>query len=456
MAVEYPRVRAFGVALLLAVAWCWLAGCADPPQDTSRPNLILILADDLGWGDLGAYGGERIRTPNLDRLAEGGMRWTQFYAASAVCSPTRSSVLTGRYPLRFGFTRHGGAGTQAAIPDHAITLPRLLQQAGYATAHVGKWHVGKENMRELGFDQWVRVHYPRVKLGGDQSKHYLDGGKYLDRNGTPIEPTDRFMTEALVDQALGFIDQHAGQGKPFFLNLWFYAPHTPYNLAPEPYAAPYAGQAEGDDLKYRSMVSCLDGGVGRIVARLEGLGIERDTLIVFTSDNGPSYQGSSGPWAGAKGDLHEGGIRVPMIARWPGRIAAGTVADELAHTNDLLPTFAEAAGVGLPGDVAFDGISVAGRLEGGELPERGPVFWQMDHYPWNPKGGDKPVPPATEVVRSGDWKLLAAEGTPTGLFDLVADPAEQVNLLDAQPERRDELLAALTEWLREARSPPAS
>jgi arylsulfatase A-like enzyme len=444
-----------GAVLILASGSLGLVGCSEPPRDEARPNLILLLADDLGWGDLGAYGGEAIRTPHLDRLAEEGMRWAQFYAASAVCSPTRSSVLTGRYPLRFGFTRHGGAGTSAAIPDHAITLPRLLQRAGYATAHVGKWHLGKENMRELGFDQWVRVHYPRVKLGGNESRRYLDGGKYMERNGTPMEPTDRFMTEALVDEALGFIDEQAGQGRPFFLNLWFYAPHTPYNLAPGPYVEPYAGQAEGDDLKYRSMVSCMDAGVGRIVARLRELGIERNTLIVFTSDNGPCYRGSAGSWTGAKGDLHEGGIRVPMIAWGPGRVAGGTVADELAHTNDLLPTLAEAAGVRLPDDVAFDGMSLITRLEGGSLPERGPVFWQMDHYAWNPKGGEKPPPHATEVVRSGDWKLLAVNGKPTGLFDLGSDPAEQVDLLDAQPELRDALAAALAEWLRDARRPPA-
>jgi N-acetylgalactosamine-6-sulfatase len=444
------------MATALLFAALLLDGCASPPRpsDDLRPNLILLLADDLGWGDLGAYGGNAIRTPQLDRMAAGGMRWTQFYAASAVCSPTRSSCLTGRYPLRFGFTRHGGATLAVGIPDETVTLPRLLQEAGYATAHVGKWHVGKENMRQLGFDRFVRVHYPRAKLGGDDSKHFIDGARYMERDGEPVESSDRFMTEALVDEALRMIDDYAAGDRPFFLNLWFYAPHTPYNLAPEPYVVPYEGIAEGDDLAYRSMVTCLDAGIGRILARLEELGIDGDTLVVFVSDNGPSYQGSPGPWTGGKGDLHEGGIRMPMIAYWPSRIERGAVADDLGHTNDLLPTFVEAAGLRLPAEIAFDGISLLPRLDGQTLPRRGPVFWQMDLYPWYPQPGKKPDPLATEIVRLDRWKLFALNGVPTGLFDLEADPGEEVNLVGARPEQRDEMVAALQVWLREARKPP--
>jgi N-acetylgalactosamine-6-sulfatase len=444
------------LAALAVAATLAAGGCAPERREAiGRPNVILLLADDLGWGDLGSYGGKAIRTPHLDRLAADGMRWTQFYAASAVCSPSRCSCLTGRYPLRFGFTRHGGAENEIAIPNDALTLPRLLQRAGYATAHVGKWHVGGDNMRELGFDRFVRVRYPRARLGGERSRLYLDGADYMERDGEPIEPSDRFLTDALVDEALALVDAYARAGRPFFLNLWFYAPHVPYNLAPEPCARPYAGLAEGDDLAYRSLVTCLDAGVGRILERLEALGIADETLVVFASDNGPSYQGSAGPWTGFKGDLHEGGIRVPMIARWPGRIAPGTVADEPGHTNDLLPTFAAAAGVELPGDAAFDGISLLPRLEGRPLADRGDLFWQMDLYGWNPKGGDPLVPLATEAMRRGPWKLMALRGVPTGLFDLDADPRETVNLVEKRPELRDELAQALEAWLVATRPAPA-
>jgi N-acetylgalactosamine-6-sulfatase len=438
------------VSAWLAIPLC-VAGCEAPQPSAPRPNLILLLADDLGWGDVGSYGSELIRTPQLDRLAEQGMRWTQFYAASAVCSPSRCSCITGRYPLRFGFTRHGGATQRVGLPDDTVTLPRLLKQAGYRTAHVGKWHLGGNNMRELGFDQSVRVFLSKME---DDSRRYHDGVRYMERDGEPVEQTGRFMTEALVDEALKLIDEYAAGDEPFFLNLWFYAPHEPYNLAPEPYARPYEGVAQGDDLKYRSMVGCMDDGVGRIRARLEQLGIDENTLLVFTSDNGPSYQGSPGPWVGGKGDLHEGGIRMPMIAHWPGRIEAGSVAPELAHTNDLLPTFCEAAGVPLPDDVAFDGISLLSRLDGEALPERGPVFWQMDLYPWYPQPGEKPEPFATEVVRQDDWKLLALDGTPTALYDLENDPTESANLLDRRPEIRSELNGALQEWIHTASQRP--
>ena len=270
--------------LMLVFTLC-LAGCKSPEPAATRPNLILLLADDLGWGDLGSYGGRQIRTPELDRLAREGMRWTQFYAASAVCSPTRCSCLTGRYPLRFGFTQHGGATQKVGLPDDTVTLPRLLKQAGYRTAHVGKWHLGRNNMQELGFDDFVRLYTSRME---DDSKRYIDGVRYMERNGELVEQTGRFVTEALVDEALKLIDEYARGEDPFFLNLWFYAPHTPYNLAPEPYAKPYAGIADGDDLMYRSMVTCMDAGVGRIRAKLEELGIDDNTLLVFTSDNGPS------------------------------------------------------------------------------------------------------------------------------------------------------------------------
>jgi N-acetylgalactosamine-6-sulfatase len=198
------------------------------------------------------------------------------------------------------------------------------------------------------------------------------------------------------------------------------------------------------------MVTCMDAGVGRIVDRLRELGIDDDTLVLFTSDNGPSYQGSPGPWTGAKGDLHEGGIRVPMIARWPGRITPGTVAHEPGHTNDLLPTFADAAGAALPDGVRFDGVSLVPRLDGGKVPERD-LFWQMDLYEWYPQPGDKPRPYATEVMQRGDWKLLAVGGEPTGLYDLAADPAERANALAEQRAVVEAMIPALRAWLEEAR-----
>jgi N-acetylgalactosamine-6-sulfatase len=437
-------------ALALALGACRAGAPEAPAAAPQRPNLILLVADDLGWGDLASYGGDKIRTPRLDALAAGGMRWTQFYAASAMCTPSRSSLLTGRYPVRFGFTAHRGRSMREKLPAEAITLARLLRDAGYATAHVGKWHLGGQDLGELGFDRFLRVHYPEAELGGDESRLYLDGARYLKRNRVDLPPSDRFLTDALVDEALLVIDEALAAGKPFFLNLWFHAPHTPYNLAPEPCAAPYRGSAEGDDLMYRSLVSCMDAGIGRILDELQRRGIAESTFTIFLSDNGPSYQGDPGPWSGGKADLHEGGIRVPAILHWPARIAPAQVRGDLGHTNDILPTFCAAAGVPLPGDVAFDGVDLSPTFRGDPLPPRGPLFWQMELYDWYPQPGGKPLPHATEAVRDGTWKLFARDGVPLGLYDLAADPRESRDVMAENPERRDAMTAALRRWLDEA------
>lgn len=435
-----------------------------------RPNLIFILADDLGYGDLGCYGSDKIETPHLDRLAKSGMRWTRFYAASAVCTPTRASCLTGRYPLRFGITKHFVDGDEH-LPAGTVTLPHLLRNAGYATAHVGKWHLGGLRKAHLanrphdmpgplqhGFDHYLASYEeaePRQRLLQTR-RLYRDGGKYLIRNDRPAPPTDEHWTTYKVDECLELIERYHGQGRPFFLNLWFDAPHTPYEPAPEPYLSKYKDRAEGDDLLYRSMVTHLDAGVGRIVARLEKLGIAENTFILFTSDNGPSYQGSPGPWKGGKADLHEGGIRVPMIASWPGHIRAGSVCEFFGHTNDLLPTFCEAAGVPLPGDTRFDGFSLLPQLAR-EVPppDRGTVFWQLDLYEWYPQPGGKPKPFATEIARRGPWKLMARDGSPVELFDLQHDAGETNSQLGEETPARDELTSALRDWLASTRNATA-
>lgn len=428
----------------------------------SRPNLIFILADDLGYGDVACYGSDAVETPHLDQLARSGMRWTRFYAASAVCTPTRASCLTGRYPLHFGITRHFADGDEH-LPAGTTTLPQLLRSAGYVTAHVGKWHLGGLRKSEIadrgrripgplqhGFDHYLATYEesdPRQKLLVNR-RLYRDTGKYMVRNDRPAESTDRHWEDFKIDESLDLIESCHRQGRPFYLNLWLDAPHTPYEPAPEPHLSKYKDRAGEDDLLYRSMVSHLDAGVGRIVAKLEQLGIAEKTFILFTSDNGPSFQGSPGPWKGGKADLHEGGIRVPMIASWPGRIPAGTECDALGHTNDLLPTFCEAAGLRLPDGLGLDGVSLLAQLTDQAPPrERGTIFWQMGLYTWYPQPGDKPEPYATEVARRGSWKLMARDGRPVALFDLAADPGEQQNLLESKQDVRDDLTRELKAWL---------
>jgi N-acetylgalactosamine-6-sulfatase len=279
-------------------------------------------------------------------------------------------------------------------------------------------------------------------------RFYRDSPYSLVRNDRQTSIPDRHWTDVVFDEALRQMEKFHKKGRPFFLNIWPDAPHTPYEPTPEPFMSWYKGKVTGDKLLYRSMVSHLDAGVGRILTKLRELGIADNTLVVFISDNGPSHQGSPGPWTGGKADLHEGGIRVPFLASWPGRVRAGAVSDGLAHGNDLLPTFCSAAGVKVPGRLAVDGCDLLPLLEGGPPPPRGTVFWQMDLYTWYPQPGKKPTPYATEVVRHGDWKLMARNGRAVGLFNLAVDPGERTNVLERELEVARELTAELHDWLR--------
>jgi N-acetylgalactosamine-6-sulfatase len=425
-------------------------------EGPARPNLVFIMADDMGWGDASCFGATHVETPNIDALAAGGVRFTQFYSGSAVCTPTRASCLTGRYPLRFNITGHfvaQGTNEDKHLPAGTVTLPGLLRDAGYATGHVGKWHLGgirpfhTENRaqslpgpHEHGFEDYLALY--TVKEVKQFVRNEVQLGESLDRHPTDLKG----------DEAEALIEKYHAEGRPFFLNLWFHVPHTPYRPATDPHVSKYEGVATGDDLLYRSMVSHLDEIVGRVVGKLKALGIYDDTLIVFTSENGPSYQGTPGPWRGGKADLHEGGIRAPTVAAWPGHIAPGWVSDELCHTNDILPTFCAAAGVALPTDVTFDGVNILPHLtEGTPVAGRGTVFWQLRLYTWYPQPGDKPEPHTTEVARRGRWKLMAKDGVPLILYDLEADPYETTNLLGQEPQAERELEVELDAWLAEPR-----
>lgn len=431
-----------------------------------KPNIILILADDLGYGDLGCYGNKEILTPNLDKLAGAGIRWTQFYAAAAVCTPTRASIQTGRYPLRFGIS-NVFFDRDEHLPKEEITLPRILASAGYATAHVGKWHLGGLNVKhtadrekypygpmQMGYGYSLAM-YEDPALRGVMYKGkriYKDGAKYYMRNDTLAEPSDKHMTEFEAGDAIQAIESLSRDNKPFFLNFCPFNPHSPYEPAPEPYMNMYAGKVSGDEWLYRAMVTHLDACVGRIIDKVNELGIAENTLILFTSDNGPANYGSAGLLRGRKGDLYEGGIRVPALMAWKGKIKAGAVASGLGHSNDLLPTICEAAGVSLPQEVKFDGQSLLSYMwKGTPLPERGTVFWQMNVLKMNYSRWKKTAPFATEVARNGNWKLLAFEGKPIALFNLKNDPAEQTNLLASERDIGEKLGVELKAWLADCR-----
>ena len=450
------------LVLLSIIALTLVSACGTNP----RPNLILLLADDMGYADISCFGSRAVQTPNIDALAESGKSFTQFYAAAAVCTPTRASVLSGRYPIRFGITKHF-PDDESHLPRDTVTLPKLLQQAGYGTAHVGKWHLGGLHQKHIdnrnasipgpmqhGFDHYLtQLEDPPIRIPlGRENRMYRDGGKHLVRDDANAPPDARHFTDINGDEAIAYIEQFHNEDKPFFINLWWLVPHKPYEPAPEPHLSQYADGAEGDQLLWRSMVSHMDAKIGQIVAKLKELGIYNNTFIIFTSDNGAAFEGDTGIYKGGKTDLHEGGIRVPLIALWPGHIPPGTTTTELGHSNDLLLTFCDAAGVRVPNDVTFDGRNLLPHMTTGEpVKARGTVFWQLDLYKQIQRHFKKPKPYATEVVRRDRWKMLANGGVPVELFDVEADPREQNNVLGKQPALTRRLTEELNTWLAEPR-----
>lgn len=439
-----------------------------------RPNIVLLLADDLGYQDLSCFGSPAVKTPRLDKLADQGMRFNRFHAGSAVCSPTRASVLTGRYPLRFGITKHFG-DVKEYLPESATTFAELLKGAGYNTAHVGKWHLGglhvdkqgrrlddQPGPRQHGFD-FYQTQIEQQPLRGSMGRKqtlYRQGGTVLIRNDQQVGKEDPYyskhLTDANGDFAVELIEKFAAEEKPFLLNVWWLVPHKPYEPAPEPYWSDTTADGISEDQHcFRSMVRHMDAKIGQLLDKLDELGISDNTLVLFTSDNGAAFEGFIGELKGGKTDLHDGGLRVPMLVRWPATIPAGQRSDAFGHSNDLLPTFCEAAGIELPNTLPIDGLSLLPHMKGGPSPSdkaRGTVFWQLDLYKSIQRHYPKPEPFATEVARRGKWKLLALRGKPVELFDVESDPNEQQNVIDDHPDLVASLNAELREWLNAPRT----
>ena len=430
------------------------AACGTPQEGTAppRPSLVFILADDLGWGDVGCYGAPDLRTPVLDRLAAEGVRFTQFYANGPECTPTRTAFLTGRYQQRVGGLECaiglGGVGRyddavrlQAAgelgLPPSEPSLARLLKDAGYATAICGKWHLGydrKFHPDRHGFD---RAFGP---LGGavDYFHHCEpDGTPMLYQDGRPVR-REGYLTDLITDEALRFL--RSRPASPFFLYVPYTAPHAPYQGPRDrrPAPVPEVEWNRGTRGTYAEMVERMDAGVGAILEALESEGLAGRTLVVFASDNGADPRGWNHPWRGGKGGLFEGGIRVPCIARWPGRLLAGTVADRPAMTMDWTVSFARLAGARPPAGRPFDGVDILEEVERGLPPSPRPLFWRA-------RRGDR----TWRAAREGPLKYVSRQDggkLEEFLFDLERDPAEAQDLSAARPADRDRLKALLADW----------
>lgn len=400
------------------------------PRD--RPNIILINADDLGWGDLGCYGHAVHRTPHLDRMAAEGMRFTDFYQASALCSPSRAAMLTGCYPRRIGFDRFGDRrqdgvllpGCAQGLDPGETTFARLLKSRGYATCCIGKWHCGDQVEflpTRHGFDRYYGLPYSNDM--GRQVGHANNPPLPLMRDETVIQaqPEQAGLTERYVEEAVRFIRDNREQ--PFLLYFAQMYVHLPLYVQDR-------FLRESGNGKYGAAVACIDWSVGAIMQELRKWGLDRNTLVLFTSDNGSrcDFGASNGILRGGKGTAWEGGMRLPMLARWPGTIPAGAVCSELTAAIDFLPTFARLAGAQVHDDRIRDGKDIA-PLMLGEPGARSPHESFFYYF------GD-----SLSAVRSGRWKLFVAQMTMKGgervreLYDLQLDPGETTDVAQAHPE----------------------
>lgn len=404
-------------------------------QQRRRPNFVVILADDLGYGDLSSFGHPTIRTPNIDRMAVEGMKFTSFYTAASVCTPARIGLLTGRYPVRSGLTRTLYPREEYGIADTEITLADALRDAGYATACIGKWGLGDlERCRpnRHGFSYFYGLHH-----SNDMDPRYPDGRMWPDplqlyRNNQVVEsPVDQsMMTAHYTEEAVKFIRDH--KTKPFFLYLAHSMPHRPWFSSPRF----HGNSARG---AYGDAVEEIDWGVGEIVRSLRENGLLANTLLLFTSDNGASVErpgtGSNGLLRGGKSTTWEGGMRVPCVATWPGVIPAATTCHEIASTLDLLPTFIHLARGKVPADRAIDGLDILPALQA-----KGPSPRQDFFY----------FKTRLEAIRSAPWKLhLAARQ----LFQLDQDPEEKIDLAAKEPSVVARLAARAADFQRSLKLP---
>lgn len=419
---------------------------ADAAPIKAQPNLILVLADDLGWNELSGSGNTFNRTPNLDRLAAEGVRFTRAYAAAPVCSPTRASLYTGQYPARVGITDFLRPDDSKYLHPRHHTLAEALQEGGYATALVGKWHLMGDYRSRRGDP---RLHgFDEVILS---ETRYIGPGDYVHpyefAPGVAAEAEGEFLIDRLNDEAVRFVRRNAE--RPFFLVLSHYAVHTVLHGRPDRVdrfaARPAAGGgrwAPRNNPHLAAQLEAIDEGVGQIRAELEAHGIADRTLIVFTSDNGADPRvTSTAPLRGGKSTLYEGGLRVPLLVGWPGRVAEGISAVPTS-TVDLYPTLLAAAGIDAPADQPLDGISLLPLLEDGVTPERETLFW---HYPlaYEHRLGGR----SAGAVRSGRHKLIDFyDNGEVELYDLQLDPREARNLAGERPELAAELAQRLRAW----------
>lgn len=414
-----------GGALLLA----GLSVYAKP----ETPNIVVVLADDMGWGDSATFGNDLIQTPNMDRLAAEGVKLNQCYSACGVCSPSRSAILTGRTPYRNGVYRHLSGNHEAHLRADEITYPELLKGIGYETCHVGKWHLlSKQQFNvatypqpsDQGYDYWMATH-------NNAAPSHKNPSNFV-RNGEPVGKMEGYSAPLVAAEAARWLKDIRDPKKPFALSVWFHEPHSP--IATDPRFQSLYGEHKNS--KYMGNITQMDHGLGMVLDALEEAGVSDNTLVFFSSDNGPvpGFGGSSGGLRGNKRNDYEGGIRVPGLARWPEQIKPGTVSDVPVIGTDIFSTVLGIVGLPLPADRTIDGANMLPALKGKPVDREMPMFWRTHVSP----------PEDRVAMRIGDWKMVADETlTQFQLFDIQKDWKEKNDLASTMPEKADEMKTIL-------------
>ncbi|MCK4627920.1 MAG: sulfatase-like hydrolase/transferase [Sedimentisphaerales bacterium] len=443
--------RNFMKVIGLGAAAMVLPGCSDSSflsaaGKKKRPNMVIALCDDLGYGDLSCYGHPFIQTSNLDKLAAEGMKLTDCYAAAPVCSPSRAGMLTGRNPNRCGVYDWIPHNSPVHLKKQEISVAKILKKAGYATCHVGKWHSnGKFNSPEQpqpndhGFDYWFSTQ--------NNARPTHHNPKNFVRNGIPVGRLEGYSSELIADEAINWLRNHWDRNTPFCLFVWFHAPHEPIATDAK-FMKMYEGHKEAI---YYGNVSQMDHAFGRLMKAMDDMALRDDAFVMFTSDNGPetlnryrgshcSY-GSPGPLRGMKLHMYEGGIRVPGIICYPGQIKPGSVSSEPINGTDILPTLCDLAGAKIPTDRAIDGAGILPVFRGEKIKRTVPLYWRYD------SALSKPF---TVAMRQGDWKILADDNmTVFELYNLRKDKKEKNNLASSEAGRLEAMKKTLIKLHRE-------
>jgi len=409
----------------------------------ARPNVVLVITDDMGYGDLGSYGGTDIKTPNIDTLARDGIKLTDFYANGVLCSPTRAGLINGRYQQRYLIDNVIGGATPP-LKITGTSLPQLLKDNGYATGLVGKWHLGstvQTGPRAHGFEYFFGF------LGSHIDFYHHNRGPAapdLWENDTSIYPQldGEYMTDLITDRSIQFIERSAAAGRPFFVDVAYNAPHWPYQPPGKPSPAPGTGaqqlpQQENTATRadYGAMVESVDQGVGKIMQALERLGLTSNTIVIFTNDNGGEWVSNPGPLFNRKWTVWEGGIRVPALVKWPGHIQPGRVSDQVGITMDLSASILAVAGAAVPSN--YDGINLFPILEGRAPEVERTLYWRTDV-------GNRSM----RAIRNGDWKLVV-DGNHLFVFNLRQDVGERKDLTYQRTDIARLLRPMLSKWEQE-------